>query len=274
MKKNQTYSVGYLPFAPGCSFKPRTIGCSGDLDGRAFFYGGYVSLHLVLSGTGDISWNDQRRELSPGDMFCILPDIKVRYTNTPEAPWSFCWIDVIGPAAEEIARQAGFTASEPTRRNLPHRELLRDKFDYIHTLAGTDESDPCVYARLILDLLSLLSEPHVKRSHESAVEEFEKLLQDPRNIAMNINDCSAALHLDRTTLFLACRKYRQESPVRMLIRQKIRFCEKLLLAYPQYTLKKIALMSGFANEASLCRAFRRETHDTPAGYRKKMRKEL
>ena len=60
----------------------------------------------------------------------------------------------------------------------------------------------------------------------------------------------------------------------MLIRQKIRYCEKLLLAYPEYTLKKIALMSGFANEASLCRAFKRETNSTPAEYRKKTRKEM
>lgn len=270
MKENQTYSMEYLPFAPGCGFKPRTIGNISNKDGAVYFFGGYVSLHLVLSGTGDISWNGQRRELKPGDMFCILPEVKVRYTNTPDAPWSFCWIDVVGPAAEEIAREAGFTVSEPIRRNIPHRELLRDKFDYIHTMAGSDENDPCVYARLILDLLSLLRKPPQKQSHESAVDEFEKLLQDPRNIAMNINDYSAALHLDRTTLFLACKKYKNESPVRMLIRQKIDHCRKLLLTYPEYTLKKIALMSGFANEASMCRAFKRETGGTPAEYRIKM----
>jgi len=269
MLKNLSFSKEILPFAPGCLFKPRAIGNVQNSDGKVFLYGGYVSLHLVLSGTGDISWRDQNRKLNPGDMFCILPDVMVRYTNTPEAPWSFCWIDVIGPAAEKIAAEAGFTAAELTRNNIPDRKLLRDKFEFIHAIAESDGNDPCVYAGLILDLVSMLRKPVLKRSHGFIAGEFEKLLQDPRNITMNVNDFAKALHIERTTLFHACKKSRHESPVRMLIRQKIAYCGKLLLAYPGFSLNKIAAMSGFTNVTYMCRAFKRETSLTPAAYREK-----
>ena len=268
MEKNLTYGKDNLPFAPGCLFKPRSIGKITDCDDRIFFFGGYVSLHLVLSGSGDISWDGHNRKLKPGDMFCILPGTKVRYTNTPDAPWGFCWVDIAGPAAEEIAREAGFDLSEITLRNFPYKEQLKNKFEAIHSAAGRDENNPCVYAHLILDLVSLLTKPKEKQSHELTAIEFEKLLQDPRNYTMNINEFSASLNVDRTTLFHACRKYWKTSPVKLLIRHKIQYSEMLLKDYPDLPLAQIAAMSGFSDDKYFCKAFRREKNCTPGAWRK------
>lgn len=270
MEKHLTYGKRNLPFAPGCSFKPDSIGKIMDEDGRIYFFGGYVSLHLVLAGTGDISWENQKRKLKPGDMFCILPGTKVRYTNTPDAPWSFCWVDIDGPAAEEIAREAGFSLTELTLRNFPYKEQLKNKFEAIHSAAGREENNPCVYAHLILDLVSLLAKPKEKRSREMTAVEFEKLLQDPRNYTMNINEFSASLNVDRTTLFHACRKYWKTSPVKLLIRHKIQYSEMLLKDYPDLPLEQIAAMSGFSDDKYYCKAFKRENGCTPGAWRKKM----
>ena len=269
MRKNQSWRIEHLPFAPGCSFKPGSIGKIMDCDGNIFFFGGYVSLHLVLSGTGDISWGNQNRKLKPGDMFCILPGTKVRYTNTPDAPWGFCWVDIVGPAAEDIAGKAGFSLAELTLKNLPCREQLKNRFEAIHSAAGREENNPCVYAHLILDLISLLAKPQEKRAHELTAVEFEKLLQDPRNYTMNINEFSASLNVDRTTLFHACRKYRKTSPVKLLIRHKIQYSEMLLKDYPDLPLTQIAAMSGFSDDKYFCKAFRRENNCTPGTWRKK-----
>lgn len=268
--KNLAFAKSDLPFAPGCLFKPRTIGKICNSNGRVFLFGGYVSLHLVLSGTGDVSWRDQNRKLKPGDMFSILPEVEVRYTNTPDAPWSFCWIDIMGPAAEQIADEAGFNVSNPVLAGFPYKEQLKSKFELIFSRAESNENDPCVFAGLIQDLLSLLRKPVANPCCRSVADDFEKLLQDPRNFAMNVNEFSAALNIDRTTLFHACKKFKTMSPVRMLIRQKIEYCGKLLLDYPELPLNQIAAMSGFADERYMCRAFKRETSCTPAGYRKEM----
>ena len=270
MGKNLSYQVGYLPFAPGCTFKPGSIGKIMDDDGRIYFFGGYVSLHLVLEGTGDISWQEQKRKLKPGDIFCILPGTKVRYTNTPDAPWSFCWVDIVGPAAEEIAGKAGFDLSEITLKNFPYREQLKNKFEAIHAAAARNESNPGVYALLILELLSLLSKPEKQQIRKSTAYEFEKMLQDPRNYTMNINEFSALLGVDRTTLFHACKKDRNISPVKMLIRHKIRYCEMLLKDCPYLPLTQIAAMGGFSDDKYFCNAFKREKGCTPGTWRKKM----
>ena len=270
MRKNLSYRVDHLPFAPGCSFKPGSIGKIMDCDGKIFFFGGYVSLHLVLDGTGDIFWDGRNRKLKPGDMFCILPGTKVRYTNTPEAPWSFCWVDIVGSAAEDIAGKAGFSLSELTLRNLPCREQLKNRFDAIHSAAGRNENDPCIYAHLILDLISLMAKPQGKQSHELIAVEFEKLLQDPRNYTMNINEFSASLNVDRTTLFHSCRKYWKTSPVKLLIRHKIKYSKMLLKDYPDLPLTQISAMSGFSGDKYFCNAFKRENGFTPGTWRKKM----
>ncbi len=269
MGKNLTYGVRHLPFAPGCSFKPGSIGKIIDDDGRIYFFGGYVSLHLVLDGTGDISWDGRKRKLKPGDMFCILPGTKVRYTNTPDAPWGFCWVDIEGPAAEEIAREAGFDLSEITLRNFPYKEQLKNKFEAIHSVAGRGENNPCVYAHLVFDLVSLLTKPK-EQNRELISVEFEKLLQDPRNYTMNINEFSASLKVDRTTLFHACKKYRNTSPVKLLIRHKIRYSEMLLKDYPELPMAQIAAMSGFSNDTYFFNVFKRENGCTPGTWRKKM----
>ena len=269
MRKNLTYRIRHLPFAPGCSFKPDSIGKMIDNDGNIFFFGGYVSLHLVLSGTGDISWDGRNRKLKPGDMFCILPGTKVRYTNTPEAPWSFCWVDIDGPAAEEIAREAGFSLSEITLRNFPYKEQLKNKFEAIHSAAGRDENNPCVYAHLVFDLVSLLTKPK-EQNRELISVEFEKFLQDPRNYTLNINEISASLKVDRTTLFLACRKYRHTSPVKLLIQHKIQYSKMLLKDYPNLPMSQIAAMSGFSGDTYFFNAFKRENGCTPGAWRKKM----
>ena len=270
MRQNQSWRVDHLPFAPGCSFKPGSIGKIVDCDGSIFFFGGYVSLHLVLSGTGDISWDGRNRKLKPGDMFCILPGTKVRYTNTPDAPWGFCWVDIIGPAAEEIAEKAGFDIEEITLSDFAYREQLRNKFETIHSFAGRGENNPCVYAHLILDLLSLLAKPKEKQSHDLTAVQFGELLQDPRNYTMNIKDFSASLNVDRTTLFHACMKYWKTSPVKLLIRHKIQYSEMLLKDYPDLPLKQIAAMSGFSDDRYFCHAFKKENGCTPGTWRKKM----
>ena len=86
---------------------------------------------------------------------------------------------------------------------------------------------------------------------------------------MNINEFSASLNVDRTTLFHACRKYRKTSPVKLLIRHKIEYSKMLLKDYPDLPLTQIAAMSGFSDDKYFCKAFRRENNCTPGAWRKK-----
>ena len=274
MPNDISRSLVSLPYAPGCRFKPRTTGRITD-SRRVYFYGGFVSLHIVLSGTGHISCNGKDYFLRRGDMFSLLPGIKVKYSGKDGSAWSFCWIDLTGPDAENLAQYAGFTKKNIIRTNLSFKEIIIDKFLHFWLLAmKNDDTAAAVYASLILDLIAFLETEHLSVRKEAGclVKEFMLLLDDPQNLELNINCIAATLQVDRTTLFHACKKIKKLSPVKLLLKKKILFTKKLLLKYPDMPLSLLAEKTPFHHEKYLIEAFRRECGTTPSRFRETVKK--
>ena len=273
MPNDISRSLVSLPYAPGCRFKPRTTGRITD-SRRVYFYGGYVSLHIVLSGTGHISCNGKDYFLQRGDMFCLLPGIKVKYSGKDGSAWSFCWIDLTGPDAENLAQYAGFTKKNIIRTNLSFKEIIIDKFLHFWLLAMKNDTRSTVFASLILDLIAFLETEHLSVRKEAGclVKEFMLLLDDPQNLELNINCIAATLQVDRTTLFHACKKIKKLSPVKLLLNKKILFTKELLLKYPDMPLSLLAEKTPFHHEKYLIEAFRRECGTTPSEFRESAKK--
>ena len=140
-----------------------------------------------------------------------------------------------------------------------------------HLAMKNDDTRSTVFASLILDLIAFLETEHISGRKEatSLVEEFMLLLDDPRNLELNINCIAATLQVDRTTLFHACKKIKKLSPVKLLLKKKILFTKKLLLKYPDMPLSLLAEKTPFHHEKYLIEAFRRECGMTPSNFREK-----
>ena len=275
MSNDISRSLVSLPYAPGCRFKPKTTGKIMN-SRRIFYYGGFASMHIILSGTGHISCNGKEYFLQRGDMFCLLPGIKVKYRGKDGTPWSFCWIDITGPDAEKLTEYAGFSKENIVRTKIPFKEMVIDKFLHFWLLAMKNDTREGVFASLLLDLIAFLKTEQlsVRKDAASLVEEFMLLLSDPRNLELNINCIASTLQVERTTLFHACKKIKKRSPVKLLLEKKILFTKELLLKYPDTPLSLLAEKTPFHHEKYLQEAFRRECGTTPAKFRENARKTM
>jgi AraC-like DNA-binding protein len=228
--------------------------------------GGYCCPHVILKGRGWISWEGGEAELAPGDVFSLFPDNVLDYWDDPDDPWVFLWCNLNGPTAANALQSSGLTARQPWFRPEtpePIQAAFEAAFDL---LAPPVTAGPYRVAAATCTLFDALG-----CGRREAPEELsalaETIIRHQLHTGINVNELTAALGVERTTVFHAFRRRFGESPIQFIRRLRVERAQ-LLLSTTNDRLSAIARACGFRSETYFIRTFKAMTGVTALEYRK------
>ena len=266
----ENYPVNDIPQPPGISFWLNIAGRLTSIDGVHYELGRYTCPHIIEQGRGWVRAGKLTKELSPGDMFCIMNDGEVEYYDDPADPWIFRWLHLSGTGCDELMRSWGFTPSKPwTRPTAPERVL--DSFSRIHSMAkNSAETTPNQLAAELFKLADLLFESEISTADKNAqaIALAQALIENQMHTGINVSELASLMNIDRTTLFKLFKSELTCSPVEYIRRQRInRACQ--MLRSTNRVLSDIAAICGFANDKYFIKTFRKLKGITPGEYKAK-----
>jgi len=127
----------------------------------------------------------------------------------------------------------------------------------------------CGVALALYDLHEVGGLAHPFGQLEPALRHLHTRYHEPVRTA----ELAALAHLSERQFTRVFRKLLGESPMRYLVRQRVRAACRELVATDRPA-GAVALDCGFYDQSAFTRAFRAETGETPAAYRRRQRREL
>lgn len=252
-----------------------TWGGDSEIKGENRWNGGvrevYV-IHYVKKGAGFLEVKGKTFRITAGQSFIIYPDTDVKYYPDEEDPWEYCWIDFVGITIKDILSHIDVSGTNPVFPaidNSPeeifiklNQTLYDNKFNYQYR---TLERLSCLYA-----ILSYYSEHYSKRLSLQGDDFFDSVLNYINNNYISpefsISSISAALHIDRSTLFRLFRKKLDKSPIEYINELRIRTATTLLTTTEQ-SVRSIALEAGFNDPLYFSRFFKQRLGCSPSDFR-------
>lgn len=241
--------------------------------GYNYIFGGYHCWHIVSGGRGYVISQGKKYILEKGDLFSVMEDCEIEYGADSDDGWEFHYLRVDGPMAKQMTEHVGFTPATPVVRT-EQKDLVLSRFKEILGYAKDHlEYGPEFFAGHLFLLYQILRSniPVTRRvSAVDLVTEAEKIIRDPFNNNINVNELAAMLHISRSKLFMAYKEVTGASPLVSLQKVRLEFICKYL-ADRELTLAQVAQKSAFPNEKYLIRFFRKYMGMTPGKYRRSVK---
>ena len=234
----------------------------------------YVCLHVVLAGRGTVRTATETRTVQAGDMFWLWPGVTVEYFKDPALPWQVYWAHLVGPQAVPFGRACGAgpntTCSRPAEPAAATACVRR-----IYHLFQRKKADRAPYRVISLlyrlcDACAYQPEPSPEVSAADSqtllVARARQFIAAAPQTVKGVTELAAALHVSRTTLFLAFKKVLGVSPIQCLAEARVARAKELLGTTNQ-PLAAVARQCGFNGPKYFLRCFRRQTGQTPSQWR-------
>lgn len=221
-------------------------------------------IHYITRGKGFYIYNDERYELSEGDLFCIFPGIFTYYATYSDDPWSFCWVGFNGRKSLEMLKIGGITTNSPVMHLLPEFALDELIKSCVYTV-GLDES----YSKTMFQgfLYLIMSKIHdnfrksgicinIKNTALIYVEKAFFFIDYNYYKSISVHDIYTYIGLERTYFSKIFKQVTGKSPQNYLIHYRIEKAVELM-KMDQFTFKQIALSVGISNEYYFSRLFKK-----------------
>lgn len=236
------------------------------------YYGRYA-LVLLLKGAG--CYEDDRgvaRDLEPGELIVVLPDVGHRYGPRAGHGWREIFIVFDGPVFDQWYRRGLLSAD---RLVVPARPIERwaDRLQRVLEPGASTEADAlaevCRVQQLLADLSAAASETGAGDSGSPwlgrAIELIESTIPGP----VDWDAVAAQLYVSPATLRRRFRERLGVSPGRYRRRRMIdRACE--LMQQTDLTDQQIAERLGFCDPYYFSRCFKQTIGRSPRGYRRSL----
>ena len=245
--------------------------CSGERDE-------YI-LHFVLSGKGFFSPKaNSIYPLSAGQMFLISPNKPVFYGADANNPWQYAWIGFDGLRADTILKQCGFSMNT---RVLPSPEkisLTTDFFDHILEYDDINSFGSSLRKEAwMLMLFSKLMDSHGAQEITPPSESVPYTTKPYVNLAIeyikasykngiNVSDVATELGVSRAYLNYVFQSELGMSIQQCLISFRMHKAANLLVS-TTLTIKEISNETGYTDQLTFSKAFKKKFGVSPTQYR-------
>ncbi len=230
----------------------------------------FYTLHLILSGKGQLNFNEKTYQLSGGDIFVLPPDQFFSYYPSSDAPWSYIFFVLEGSKVKEYMESVGFQYKKPIKHCPESKKLLPAFLEFFekHKNGLPVSYFECV--SLLFQLLNMTTDnnsPLLSHQQTDIVKEVKVFIElnylDPN---FSVNDITEALHVSHTWL---CRLFRLKTGMTMISYindARMKYAEALLRK-TNLKATKIASMSGFNEYSYFLLQFKKRNHMTTVEYR-------
>ena len=229
-----------------------------------------LQIIAIRSGTGELEWLSERRELQANRVFIIRPGEWHRYRPHQETGWVEDWFELRGLLPDHWLSQ-GLLKHRFLELEQPSRFF--ESADRLHRLAQTSdyvpegvmESHACV---LVSELAALQCDTGntVNRSEDrEVVAQARKLLTD----GMEVNEVATKLRISYLNLYRSFKRCSALSPKQFAEEARLAKAEAYLLN-GDLSIKKVAADLGFNTASHFSLAFKRRYGIAPAAWRAKL----
>lgn len=232
------------------------------------------TIHFVISGKGYLFLNDKRYDLSAGDVFYL--DDKSLFSYYPEQsdPWEYVFFEFYGSAALAALEGTPLSIDTPVTKAKNPFSVRK----YMHL--GFEEGKP-TYAFAVsafFHLIDAVSPPPPSLSSEKQKNRADFVEEVKSYISLKFYDQEFTVDKLCKTFFIShshmCRLFKLhegESVITYVKNLRLSHAAQLLLE-TNYSLKDIAMMSGFKEYEYFFRSFKKYYKITPTDYRIKNKK--
>ncbi len=230
--------------------------------------------HLVLSGKGTLTINDKKYRIEGGQGFLIPDEVLAYYEADQDDPWSYMWIHVAGPKANEAFQMAGITAKHPIF--IPSGDIKPLYNLFTDLIAHNDREHYCMARTYeILDFIvanSTNKVPSQVNRQLDYVRKVVKYVQLKYNEQIHVEEIAAMFGLNRSYL---SRLFKEATG--RTIQDYILSCRmneaKSYLSSKQYSIQYVAYAVGYNDTFTFSKAFKRYTGLSPSEFKEKNEKE-
>ncbi|RKI43161.1 AraC family transcriptional regulator [bacterium D16-51] len=251
---------------------------------------GYFDVIVVKEGCLFLGEDDQNYEIGANEMFILLPD-RHHYSWKPcEEDTGFYWLHFYTTSRWEQSDKAAMFISQ-----LPIPELHFHQYSYtLHLAKHISIKEPELLFEMLQDILDSTVQGE-GRDIWKTEERFLKVLRFMENLGeykdrmtilaeqiqiyleKNIDQfvtnesLEEYFHLHKNYLARAMKKTYGKTPLEVLLEMRMN-CAKQYLIRTDYSIGKIAKLTGFSSEIYFSSCFKKCTGIAPRNYRKKYEK--
>ncbi|MBR6381242.1 MAG: helix-turn-helix domain-containing protein [Lachnospiraceae bacterium] len=226
----------------------------------------------VLSGSGTLTYEQRRLDLSPGD--CVFIDCHLPYSHeTSKDLWSLSWVHFYGAGAagiyEKYRERGGMPCFRPADPG-----IYRDKVSSLYALAGSqDYIRDMRISESLMSLLTLLMEeswhPELQgiRGKHAALVQVRNFLTEHYAEHLTLEDLESRFFINKYYLSRLFTAEYGLPPGQFLTQLRITHA-KQLLRFSDLTAEEIAEQCGLGSSTYFSRMFKKVEGISPREYRK------
>lgn len=233
------------------------------------------NLHIVVDGEGYIRRKDEMITLKAGDCFLYFPSEEQYYYAKEENPWEVLWVHFSGNYLREFLIEHGFHTSNVwtlksfTRMNELMIQLLEEAEQ--HTILH-----PSVLSMLTYGILSEFIAQAVPLSITRTFDRYNQILAilpKMREESYKPFDLKRWSDQLKVSTYYFCRIFKKTTGMstgEFITLCRIQRAKQLLIERKDWTVKQIALETGYPSISYFGKLFLENEGVTPQEYRKKL----
>lgn len=229
----------------------------------------------TLTGAGCFETGRQRWTVGPETaFFAVLPSRHVYYLPGDSAEWSFFWFTFTHPYL--VSRLARLAMSHPPVFSLPARSMLAaQSLAFFERICSSRFEDQFGEEGALLEWMlgferHLHELAHPRDRREAMLRELREFAEANLARSFGIEEIARQSGMSRSHFSHRFRAATGVAPGTYV--REIRLNEvRRRLREDGAPLKEIAAQTGFADPNHLCKAFRRQFHQSPGDYRRQVR---
>ncbi len=237
----------------------------------------FTELFYVIRGKGSFLVENEQFPVKEDDLIVVNPNVSHTEISNPDTPLEYIVLGISGLQFLSDDGTGFYDYSIHNYYNYKHEVLF-----YLRTLVEEIKNEDENFGIISQNLLEILILNIVRRTKNNIlIKPTTKVNKECRFIEQYINEhfseditlqkLSNLTYLNKYYIVHVFKKYKGLSPINYLIERRIHEAKKLLET-TNYSVSKVAEISGFSSQSYFSQIFKKEMNMTPNQYRKIMEK--
>lgn len=227
-------------------------------------------IHLIVSGRGSYTVNNQVYTITAGDVFISKPNQLITYSADDAEPWEYYWVGFNGSCANRLVGLLPFKENEPVHhcQDIDAMKLLLSN---VFSASGTSAKNEAVmvgYLYIFIAQLMVEASPNESRTAINGskyVMNAIKYIQFNYSRDISIDDIAKSVGVSRSHLYRVFINNAGKSPIDYLTEYRINeAC--FLLKNSGLSIAEIAISVGFFDQFYFSRVFKKSKGVPPSRY--------
>lgn len=227
-------------------------------------------IHLIVSGKGRYSVNNQVYSLCAGDVFISKPNQLITYSADENEPWEYYWVGFNGSCANRLVCELPFKDNQPVH-HCSNLDAAKASLSSIFSQSGTTAKNEAIMVGYLYIFIAQLMEETSLNESRTAITGSKYVMNAIKYIQFNysrdisIDDISKSVGVSRSHLYRVFINNVGKSPIDYLTDYRINeAC--FLLKNSGLSIAEIAVSVGFFDQFYFSRVFKKSKGVPPSRY--------